>query len=229
MGVSGRACCFNPLHCGAVVASHQARLVQPQLVISIPFIAGQWSLRKEKKEEWDHSCSHFNPLHCGAVVASRAPDCSTPAPRISIPFIAGQWSLRGALPALPPERRQISIPFIAGQWSLPLAWGTRVSTSKSNFNPLHCGAVVASRLGADLSEVRVNNFNPLHCGAVVASCGSRRGGSPRPNFNPLHCGAVVASPRTPRARRRRRRISIPFIAGQWSLPAVALVAAALAV
>jgi len=39
-----------------------------------------------------------------------------------------------------------------------------------------------------------NGFNPLHCGAVVASgsrsAGARRGGA---SFNPLHCGAVVAS------------------------------------
>ena len=36
-------------------------------------------------------------------------------------------------------------------------------------------------------------FNPLHCGAVVASW--RRGelGSTLTCFNPLHCGAVVAS------------------------------------
>ena len=41
-------------------------------------------------------------------------------------------------------------------------------------------------------------FNPLHCGAVVASrsvrSGKRRHGR---SFNPLHCGAVVASPLGP--------------------------------
>ena len=36
------------------------------------------------------------------------------------------------------------------------------------FNPLHCGAVVAS--GSEVAEARVDaGFNPLHCGAVVAS------------------------------------------------------------
>ena len=37
-------------------------------------------------------------------------------------------------------------------------------------------------------------------------------------FNPLHCGAVVASRTRRRARREARHVSIPFIAGQWSLP-----------
>ena len=61
---------FNPLHCGAVVASglrHARHGEEPP--VSIPFIAGQWSL----------------------------PGGVDPAPirrrRVSIPFIAGQWSL----------------------------------------------------------------------------------------------------------------------------------------
>ena len=79
-------------------------------------------------------------------------------------------------------------------------------------------ALVASFLSprsARLTPLR--GLNPLHCGAVVASW------SPPPcppyggRFNPLHCGAVVASRRRRRRRRRPRRVSIPFIAGQWSL------------
>ena len=41
-------------------------------------------------------------------------------------------------------------------------------------------------------------------------------------FNPLHCGAVVASMQRRRSGRRRPPVSIPFIAGQWSLPPVSL-------
>ena len=66
---------------------------------------------------------------------------------------------------------------------------------------------------------RWRRFNPLHCGAVVAS--SLWGREPfraSVRLNPLHCGAVVASHQ---ANRRRfadcRGVSIPFIAGQWSL------------
>ena len=41
--------------------------------------------------------------------------------------------------------------------------------------------------------------------------------SSQPCFNPLHCGAVVASRSPPAAWRRGKEVSIPFIAGQWSL------------
>ena len=63
-------------------------------VVSIPFIAGQWSLRGGKPPgEGGAGC--LNPLHCGAVVASvwRARQ-EAEAREVSIPFIAGQWSLR---------------------------------------------------------------------------------------------------------------------------------------
>ena len=68
-------------------------LVRESLV-SIPFIAGQWSLPSTTGSTYA-SWPGFNPLHCGAVVAS----CRRMAQDegfniVSIPFIAGQWSLR---------------------------------------------------------------------------------------------------------------------------------------
>ena len=65
------------------------------ILVSIPFIAGQWSLRNGDQK----------------ALAKR--------PNVSIPFIAGQWSLPldpGVHLADHPWR--VSIPFIAGQWSL---------------------------------------------------------------------------------------------------------------
>jgi len=42
-----KKCCFNPLHCGAVVASQlQEMQLKTSSNVSIPFIAGQWSLQK---------------------------------------------------------------------------------------------------------------------------------------------------------------------------------------
>ena len=68
---SGPTLSFNPLHCGAVVASRNAMLRDiHESRVSIPFIAGQWSLHE--RTAWKtkrFSC--FNPLHCGAVVASK--------------------------------------------------------------------------------------------------------------------------------------------------------------
>ena len=61
--------------------------------MSIPFIAGQWSLPIRTTRSSAVSAS-FNPLHCGAVVASRPAHAPRGGDdRVSIPFIAGQWSL----------------------------------------------------------------------------------------------------------------------------------------
>ena len=114
--------CFNPLHCGAVVASgDDLDAWEPPADVSIPFIAGQWSLHDAFQR---------------VVALLRI---------VSIPFIAGQWSLhagdpsmdgiavqfqspslRGSgrflLPAAPvPPPLRVSIPFLAGLWSL-LTW-----------------------------------------------------------------------------------------------------------
>ena len=140
---------FNPLHCGAVVASRRrpGRKRRTERV-SIPFIAGQWSLRVDER----------------TLVGALA--------RVSIPFIAGQWSL-------PPQRcccggrRSVSIPFIAGQWSLLEVSVARLDDADSVFqSPSLRGsgrflAPIARGLESGLS------FNPLHCGAVVASRGPR--------------------------------------------------------
>ena len=114
------------------------------MVVSIPFIAGQWSLPTLREL----------PRRVAALV--------------SIPFIAGQWSLLESdaealitrlfqSPSLRGSGRfkmeliaavalavAVSIPFIAGQWSL-LTYAQRAARTGSQcFNPLHCGAVVAS-------------------------------------------------------------------------------------
>ena len=115
-------------------------------------------------------------------------------PRVSIPFIAGQWSLRAPEASARRCRTDVSIPFIAGQWSLrphPAVWrdGGRQFQSPS------LRGSGRFELEARLEEAeRAAGFNPLHCGAVVASnCRS---------------GAVLTC---------YCRVSIPFIAGQWSL------------
>jgi len=110
------------------------------------------------------------------------------------------------------------------------------------FNPLHCGAVVASKeakgvpvttsmfqspslrgSGRFAREIaacpgEVNCFNPLHCGAVVASGPTiTMTTEVSHGFNPLHCGAVVASALPASSILSGAAVSIPFIAGQWSL------------
>ena len=190
---------FNPLHCGAVVASgYRPRRPRRRGPVSIPFIAGQWSLRRARRTTWKSSFLFQSPSLRGSGRFAVWWAWQEASERVSIPFIAGQWSLQAAARA----RRD------AERFQSPSLRGS------GRFAP---SAAAASR--------RRPSFNPLHCGAVVASLGIRLCVLKLLCFNPLHCGAVVAS----RSRHGRRmagvvRVSIPFIAGQWSLPADRLAA-----
>ena len=99
--------------------------------------------------------------------------------------------------------------------------GSPPARGRSGFNPLHCGAVVASWRLTGAGARKGSRFNPLHCGAVVASSEGHPYAYDLISFNPLHCGAVVASARAKAEERARHEVSIPFIAGQWSLHAAA--------
>ena len=186
---------LNPLHCGAVVASSgRAERPRTRARVSIPFIAGQWSLPSRSAWTSPRSSTRLNPLHCGAVVASSSHHLIAASPHgVSIPFIAGQWSLRRN--AFPPEggASRVSIPFIAGQWSL------------------------RGRMGRQ--PFRAQGFNPLHCGAVVAS---EPAGSPGPKPGRVSIPFIAGQWSLPLSARLERsgqpHVSIPFIAGQWSLP-----------
>ena len=117
-------------------------------------------------------------------------------------------------------RRQpirVSIPFIAGQWSLRF---TAIIGSMVNWMSQSPSLRGSGRFSLDPERARrlEHRLNPLHCGAVVASkppAAWRRGKGG--SLNPLHCGAVVASLRHTNRRPRSANVSIPFIAGQWSL------------
>ena len=116
-----------------------------------------------------------------------------------------------------PERSHVSIPFIAGQWSLRVVGDLVGLLDSLGFNPLHCGAVVASRGLSDhttgytllFQSPSLRGSGRFFCSGVSWAIGFF-------SFNPLHCGAVVASGRRKNGH-RDRNVSIPFIAGQWSL------------
>ena len=113
--------------------------------------------------------------------------------QVSIPFIAGQWSLRIAAVWRAWRAEAVSIPFIAGQWSLQTARLGFCALLGLRFNPLHCGAVVASvyGMGPDRLYRKLVSI-PFIAGQWSLQTG---GGS----------GVAVVM------------VSIPFIAGQWSL------------
>ena len=158
------------------------------------------SLRGSGRFRWNRASRpkrrpSFNPLHCGAVVASGKPGYPPINGRkknVSIPFIAGQWSL-------PVERAdeptivRVSIPFIAGQWSLHAPPLPSVPPLPAGFNPLHCGAVVASVVRMAVRMANAMFQSPSLRGSGRFPLAARRG------------------------RAREEKVSIPFIAGQWSL------------
>ena len=236
-------------------------------LVSIPFIAGQWSLPAVARRKKNGIIRVSIPFIAGQW--SLPGDALAPRVRlrlVSIPFIAGQWSLRHE--RLPPNQRRyrVSIPFIAGQWSLHDWFEARPAWTLVFQSPSLRGSGRFHAAALDYVQVLQFQSPSLRgsgrfkrkggsCGTqcqvsipfiagqwsllVWPICGhnwllefqspSLRGSgrfapppprNPRagPGFNPLHCGAVVASAR--RAGRRRRRaawVSIPFIAGQWSL------------
>ena len=232
---------FNPLHCGAVVASGDPGNVGAS---APPFQSpslrgsGRFRTRRGRNRRWRRRFQSpslrgsgrflrrwpgsgikkpsFNPLHCGAVVASVSVVIGTviaarfqsPSLRgsgrfldalarnraqeeVSIPFIAGQWSLLGQRHR-PRRPRRVSIPFIAGQWSLLRQKIQKVQGDDLFQSPSLRGSGRFIRF--------------LEARDIAHAC-----------FNPLHCGAVVASVERP-PRRTAGGVSIPFIAGQWSLP-----------
>ena len=183
--------------------------------VSIPFIAGQWSLPDDDLVRRIAADSSQSPSLRGSGrfeflgrtgaegSASQSPSLRGSgrfmeaavdkdiADQVSIPFIAGQWSLR-ALPALAPERARSQSPSLRGSGRF---WGPPGSPPATFcLNPLHCGAVVASiRKGIEATKEDDMSQSP-------SLRGSGRFEVP------------------PGPRNRGANVSIPFIAGQWSLP-----------
>jgi len=167
----GRGRRFNPLHCGAVVASR--------------FRRGTLSLFAR--------C--FNPLHCGAVVASRSP--YPPRARrsaVSIPFIAGQWSLHPVMMCSRAAAWRVSIPFIAGQWSLPVASSSERSRDSRVSIPFIAGQWSLPPLFPPTMSATILFQSPSLRGSGRFTVTWMRIPFSLFGFNPLHCGAVVASP-----------------------------------
>ena len=210
--------------------------------VSIPFIAGQWSLPLELLYESLRKYDVSIPFIAGQWSLHSGAHCRPwPLSGVSIPFIAGQWSLPPAVWQGGRGLRGVSIPFIAGQWSLHPDGSGGVDPAPVSQSPSLRGSgrfggtspdpdgsggvsipfiagqwsLPARRRGAPaLPSARLN---PLHCGAVVASRRMEQSMRVCSSLNPLHCGAVVASALARLRDQETKLVSIPFIAGQWSL------------
>ena len=161
-------------------------------LVSIPFIAGQWSLLGVAPAASGAGATCLNPLHCGAVVASVMDPKGQEYRALSLnPLHCGAVVASAAIQTTSIMRPPVSIPFIAGQWSLRgrRRRGARGGLSQS-----------PSLRGS---------------GRFGAACRRRPAAAQR--LNPLHCGAVVASRDSEARLLEDMKVSIPFIAGQWSL------------
>jgi len=137
----------------------------------------------------------------------------------SIPFIAGQWSLHERLQLLADLNAAFQSPSLRGSGRFSVDVAQRIDEKTLVFNPLHCGAVVASAALHAHSD-RFSFFNPLHCGAVVASKLWQSGTGPCHSFSiPFIAGQWSLLERHTARHLMGGLFSIPFIAGQWSLPA----------
>ena len=174
--------------------NYAALAARAHVRVSIPFIAGQWSLPPAQTRQ------SFRPPH------------------VSIPFIAGQWSLlehyfihtpvvmpfqspslrgSGRFPRPRPPKadggRRFQSPSLRGSGRFPLPYGRGGGASGGFQSPSLRGSGRfrapsarmagpglqfqspslrgSGRFGAthDNDDGRTSCFNPLHCGAVVAS------------------------------------------------------------
>ena len=157
--------------------------------VSIPFIAGQWSLQVPSLMWEALYCYVSIPFIAGQwSLLNAISDRVAVAYNVSIPFIAGQWSLRSPHGGRDGKQRHVSIPFIAGQWSLhpDVAW---------------------SSLSDDVFQ------SPSLRGSGRFKLASYWDGSPFGRFNPLHFGAVVASRVYIEGRLQTRRFQSPSLRG----------------
>ena len=88
--------------------------------------------------------------------------------QVSIPFIAGQWSLPRSPKGGGQGERKFQSPSLRGSGRF-MSGKAAAAHAPTSFNPLHCGAVVASKRLRNVVDQDPDCFNPLHCGAVVAS------------------------------------------------------------
>ena len=137
-----------------------------------PSLRGSGRFKKEVEARREAEAS-LNPLHCGAVVASRARRSRGNRRRRAFqsPSLrgSGRFELIGLADSL--VKAKFQSPSLRGSGRFDTG-STQQVGMQSSFNPLHCGAVVASPPQDLIGIPERLGFNPLHCGAVVASLSS---------------------------------------------------------
>ena len=121
-------------------------------LVSIPFIAGQWSLQHHRRPSIRHARVSI-PFIAGqwSLPNRRVDAAGRGGHRVSIPFIAGQWSLQ-TLARLRSDAAQVSIPFIAGQWSLLGSAPCPTSLRRGSQSPSLRGSGRFASIGQSLTQ-----------------------------------------------------------------------------
>ena len=163
--------------------------------VSIPFIAGQWSLLKACGVNLFLSIMFQSPSLRGSGRFARPVSKSQRASQnVSIPFIAGQWSLRTSARPVSKSQRAFQSPSLRGSGRFGVRVSTSSKTNKFQSPSLRGSGRFVGRLppprGASLVSI------PFIAGQWSLEERARKEIEAREGFNPLHCGAVVASPRT---------------------------------
>ena len=212
---------LNPLHCGAVVASpsgsRRQRCSLPES--QSPSLRGSGRFLCERLNK-AHAQLSLNPLHCGAVVASVGfAFWKYEAYESQSPSLRGSGRFSGTADSTSACPRNVSIPFIAGQWSLRSARPARASARPPRSqSPSLRGSGRFHPPGRTAGQHALVSQSPsLRGSGCFEETWKQEQSKKSRRFNPLHCGAVVASCCCWRASAFHYFVSIPFIAGQWSL------------
>ena len=215
--------------------------------VSIPFIAGQWSLRLRFCPPRRRRAGFQSPSLRGSgrfeviVIAATALVAA-----FQSPSLRGSGRFAWKVRASPSKTNNVSIPFIAGQWSLLVIAATALVAAAAFQSPSLRGSgrflEALARNRAQEAKFQSPSLrgsgrfrgarrahpptsprfqSPSLRGSGRFETGGLRVARVEERFNPLHCGAVVASLRLDESLEFDQKVSIPFIAGQWSLRHVA--------
>ena len=137
---------------------------------------------------------------------------------VSIPFIAGQWSLPCHSSVCHSSSILSQSPSLRGSGRFPSPQGGGGQGGTKSQSPSLRGSGRFDKTPDKTNDKTKKSQSPSLRGSGRFFFPARHWVYPSARLNPLHCGAVVASVSHPKRRKKCSHVSIPFIAGQWSLP-----------
>ena len=135
------------------------------------------------------------------------------------PSLRGSGRFKRRTRLAPKPRRKFQSPSLRGSGRFSVFVGGAPHHDASRFNPLHCGAVVASGLSPEENQQEVKFQSPSLRGSGRFAKAEAKARREAERFNPLHCGAVVASEcPSPHGGWARRTFQSPSLRGSGRFP-----------